>query len=247
MAKYTVNYSCGHGSIVKELFGKVSERERKIEWMEENLVCPECYKAEQEILEHQAPKIAYLDVAPASIPLLQVTVTGQIKANQDALKSLGYTWMEAAGGFKEYINGDKPKLRLGKYSEQTFEFSHILAFIKKCRIELEQLGYTLVNNLSEIDKGLLKRQLASHKAQQAEKQKRLTADPKPEKICYQFMFDRHGEKLLGWNGKFYGSRSNGHYYYYFNEKISVTDEQYQAILDYQTAYEAWKERNKDIL
>lgn len=61
------------------------------------------------------------------------------------------------------------------------------------------------------------------------------------------MVDRHGEKLLGWNGKFYGSRRNGHYYYYFNEKISVTDEQYQAILDYQTAYEAWKERNKDIL
>lgn len=46
MAKYEVTYKCGHKGIV-ELFGKESERQRKIEWYEENCICPECYAAEQ--------------------------------------------------------------------------------------------------------------------------------------------------------------------------------------------------------
>lgn len=40
MAKYEINYTCGHTSTV-QLFGKCSERERKIEWMERQ-ECPEC-------------------------------------------------------------------------------------------------------------------------------------------------------------------------------------------------------------
>lgn len=46
MAKYDVTYACGHTETV-DLYGKTSERERKIEWMENNCVCPSCYKAEQ--------------------------------------------------------------------------------------------------------------------------------------------------------------------------------------------------------
>ena len=52
--KYTVKYSCGHEGTV-ELFGKESERERKIAWYEREGICPECYaaarKAEQEKAE----------------------------------------------------------------------------------------------------------------------------------------------------------------------------------------------------
>lgn len=46
MAKYTVTYKCGHTGTV-ELFGKESERRRKIAFYEENYICPECYEAEQ--------------------------------------------------------------------------------------------------------------------------------------------------------------------------------------------------------
>lgn len=247
MAKYTVNYACGHGSITKELTGKVSERERKIEWMENHLVCPDCYKAQQELKDSQAEKIAYVDVVSAPIPLLQVTLTGQINANKDTLKSMGYSWMEVAGGFNGYISMDKPELRLGKLSEQTFELDELLAFIKKCRIELEKIGYKLVNNLSQIDMGVIKKQIADKKAQADIKQQRLKADPKPKNTCYQFMFDRHGSPLSGWNGKIYGSERNGYCYYYNNEKIAITNEQQQAIAQYQKDYTAWKERNKDIL
>lgn len=41
--KYDVTYSCGHEGTV-ELFGKNSERERKIWYFENHGLCPECYK-----------------------------------------------------------------------------------------------------------------------------------------------------------------------------------------------------------
>ena len=44
--KYSVAYACGHTKMI-QLYGKNSERERKIAWMETTL-CPECYKAKME-------------------------------------------------------------------------------------------------------------------------------------------------------------------------------------------------------
>lgn len=41
MAKYEVKMACGHTHTV-ELFGKTSDRERKIKYLEENGICPEC-------------------------------------------------------------------------------------------------------------------------------------------------------------------------------------------------------------
>lgn len=47
MAKYTVTYSCGHTAQV-ELYGPGKERERKMQWMRESAVCPECYGAQKQ-------------------------------------------------------------------------------------------------------------------------------------------------------------------------------------------------------
>jgi hypothetical protein len=52
MAKYYVNYSCGHEGRV-ELYGKGADRERKIAYYEKYGVCPECYK-EQKRIEAEA-------------------------------------------------------------------------------------------------------------------------------------------------------------------------------------------------
>lgn len=46
MAKYEINYSCGHSERV-ELYGKHSERESRIEWLQRG-VCKDCYRAQQE-------------------------------------------------------------------------------------------------------------------------------------------------------------------------------------------------------
>lgn len=43
MAKYEVNFSCGHTQRI-ELFGKETERRRKIAFFENEGLCPDCYK-----------------------------------------------------------------------------------------------------------------------------------------------------------------------------------------------------------
>ncbi|MGN0558391.1 MAG: hypothetical protein ACI4IS_02955 [Acutalibacteraceae bacterium] len=48
MAKYEVKFSCGHTHTV-ELFGKMSERELKIKYLEEHGTCPECRESENAV------------------------------------------------------------------------------------------------------------------------------------------------------------------------------------------------------
>lgn len=45
MAKYQVNYSCGHTGVV-DLWGKEKERERLIDSWEKTGICKECYKSQ---------------------------------------------------------------------------------------------------------------------------------------------------------------------------------------------------------
>jgi hypothetical protein len=46
--KYTVNFSCGHTETI-QLFGKTSERERKIAYFERCGVCSCCYREMKEM------------------------------------------------------------------------------------------------------------------------------------------------------------------------------------------------------
>lgn len=43
MAKYDVHFSCGHTGTI-QLYGKESDRKRRIEWLEKYGTCSECYK-----------------------------------------------------------------------------------------------------------------------------------------------------------------------------------------------------------
>lgn len=56
MAKYEVNFSCGHTETI-ELFGKVKDRERKIAYYEECGCCSACYSEKKRIeMEVKAEK-----------------------------------------------------------------------------------------------------------------------------------------------------------------------------------------------
>lgn len=46
--KYNVNFSCGHTEKV-ELFGKYSEREKRIAYFEERGICSCCYREQKEV------------------------------------------------------------------------------------------------------------------------------------------------------------------------------------------------------
>lgn len=46
--KYDIKFSCGHEHQI-ELFGKTSDRERKIAYFENFGVCPDCYREQKNI------------------------------------------------------------------------------------------------------------------------------------------------------------------------------------------------------
>jgi len=69
MAKYSVTYSCGHEGEV-QLYGKGSERERKLEWLAEQ-DCPTCEKAAREARNAKANAAAAQANASAGLPALQ--------------------------------------------------------------------------------------------------------------------------------------------------------------------------------
>ena len=59
MAKYDVNFSCGHKE-QRELFGKSVDRQKKITYWEEYGICSECYKEQNRIdVEIEAEKAGF--------------------------------------------------------------------------------------------------------------------------------------------------------------------------------------------
>jgi len=70
MAKYKINHCCGHGSLIKDLVGPIKERERKIEWMECCMLCPDCYKAKKKADKAAEPRTAQIVLPPATISRL---------------------------------------------------------------------------------------------------------------------------------------------------------------------------------
>lgn len=92
MAKYTVRHNCGHDQ-THELFGKGSERERKIEWMKGN-PCTDCWKAEQRAERNARPVTAEVIYNTFSNGVYLAVTDGDTYAIKDALKAAGCRWMQ---------------------------------------------------------------------------------------------------------------------------------------------------------
>lgn len=69
MAKYRVTMSCGHVEEI-QLFGKMTDRDKKIEWLEKNGVCSECRKAQKEAEHTEATAKAAVQAATENLPEL---------------------------------------------------------------------------------------------------------------------------------------------------------------------------------
>lgn len=83
MAKYSYSYACGHGTGSVSLFGKSADRERKLAWYEQNMVCPECYKKQQATADEAAEQVAVIKYRMGSVPLFSVVVHGRTLANKN--------------------------------------------------------------------------------------------------------------------------------------------------------------------
>lgn len=86
MAKYSVEFSCGHTETV-QLFGKTSERDRKIEWYENHGCCSACYAAKKDAERKAANDAASEKSAELALPELtgsekQIAWANTIRVNE---------------------------------------------------------------------------------------------------------------------------------------------------------------------
>ena len=94
MAKYQIDYACGHGSFEEQLFGPGKERTRKIEWLSANKVCPDCYKSEMQA-QRQSEQLSAEIIFNAFSGGVWLAITkGDTYSIKEALKSIGCRWRE---------------------------------------------------------------------------------------------------------------------------------------------------------
>lgn len=231
MAKYTVTYSCGHEGVV-ELFGKVSERERKIAYFEKSGLCRECYKKKME----EATKAEGLVFNASILPrvassdgsyLLNVWFSGDTKPLKDDIKAMGYKWSELETTTESMLS----------VNSSLFWNKVVKADGIKAEVEAAQkLGATIRVSQkfwSEIDCQIAARLQKEWK----EKHKKMEELRKPEPPTI--------IKGCKWNGTIYGK--SGNYSIYPNgEKTGISDEEAAELKRYLKEKEAYLKKVKEI-
>ena len=249
MAKYSYPYACGHGTGTVTLYGKTSDRERKLAWYEQNMVCPDCYKAKKSAENEAAEQVATIKYRlGGGAPVFSVIVHGKIQANKDALKGIGfYLDYDEAEGLRGFLATKEPPKAWQKTFEARSE-KELLEQVEAIINELAPLGYQFKDTPSNlIDMGMLFQQWQEIAKKETEKQ----ANKPPYNGCFEFLKKRHGddyakrERAGGnpWNGKIYGKKG-GYNYYIDDTRYSMTDEQRAEIVKYQTAMSEWREKYK---
>lgn len=242
MAKYSYSYACGHGTGSVSLFGKSADRERKLAWYEQNMVCPECYKKQQAAADEAAEQVAVIKYRMGSVPLFSVVVHGRTLANKESLKALGFCFTHDE---KEGLAGVLATKEPPKAWQKTFEAKSESELMEKAEAiiqEIAPLGYRLEQPASNVlDMAMLRHQWQKIAEKEASK---------PQyNGCFGFLKERHGadyakssrEGGKPWNGKIYG-RPGSYNYYVDDTKHSMTDEQKAAIDEYRAALQAWREQ-----
>lgn len=232
MAKYTVTYSCGHDGVV-ELFGKIEERKKKIEYFEKNGLCSECYKKKMEEatkaegLVFNASILPRVDLSDGSY-LLNVWFSGDTKPLKDNIKAMGYKWCEL-GTTTESMLSAKSSLFWNKV---------IKANSLKGEVESEkELGVTTFCVSQKFWNKVDCQIAAKAKKEWEEKHKKMAEFQKPEPPTI--------IKGCKWNGVVYG-KAGSYFIYPNNKKTSITDDDAAEIKRYIEEKEAYLKKVKEI-
>jgi len=129
MATYKIRYACGHGEGKVEVTGTSQERKWKLAWYEENLLCPECYRASKKNESYEAELINnYFAGGEAWIVLTH----GDTYAIKENLKKNGFFWITYCSDFF----GANPKKGWGiPVPENQNDLVKICEFLKELGIQ----------------------------------------------------------------------------------------------------------------
>lgn len=227
MAKYQVNYSCGHsGEVV--LFGKHSERERKLEWMADGL-CKECWKKSKREEEAAKPITASvesngLQVTDQGELICEIVLTGGTINKKDEIKALGYRWQEVTGGVMDMLSMSAPQLAWVKTITVNADTPE--ETIKPAIDELKGIADKIKIGLGPLDIAMAQKNIAEKKEVAARVE---AVGPKPVRP------ECHPNNKNGkWNGKYYGKQGSRNYYM-SNINYKMTDEEYDECMTYRAA------------
>lgn len=243
MAKYTLNYACGHGSHTLNLVGKNSERERRLDWEQRNRECPDCYKTSLRAADDATPKTAEISIQSNAVSVsIKVTVKGQTMANADALSAIGIKRRPADGGFLDIFGGQK--WFTGAIIPVTSP-DHIAEKIDAISQSLTELGYKIAvaDHTMSVDLALAIEFFRCKAKEEAERAEKTKNDPKPPVSPLRSRIAKlEAETGAKWNNKIYG-RKGGYNFYINNVNHTATDaeiEEREANLKLQ---DAWAARN----
>lgn len=232
--KYDVTFSCGHTGTV-DLFGKSSERNKKIQYFEQFGVCKDCYNAQLREDAAKTPFTYHVSVLPAIDDntgkiVLYGWFDGDAFPHKEAIKALGGYYWQACKASDNMLSMKRPPMCWGKvFLEDSLEAEVEKALglgAQYAEPNMNISSYTGFAVAVELKK---KWQL---------RQDQLNELKKPERPF-----------ILGdakWNKKIYGKP--GYLSIYLdNEKMDISDEDAEILREYVHQFEEYNEARRAIL
>lgn len=221
--KAVAKYSCGHGSHEIDIGGfDPKDDASRIYWFEHNICCNECYKKKQNKSfpdDTKDPSVNCSYELINNIPYLKFTATGQLNANKDNLKEIGFRWDKTVEKDKK-TNKEYNRWSM-VYFFKIFSIEEMQEFLSKFRPMIEKTGYKLYTDMFDMPMTTIQKDIDNFNF-------KLKYNG-----CYDFMKKKHGLISFGtWNGKIYGSKGNKTYYIN-NQKYPISDEQAEEILEFE--------------
>jgi hypothetical protein len=233
MAQYNIKYACGHGSVTKQLYGKNADRERKIRWSQENLVCPDCYKAQKRAADDAAEQIIYLETRGID-GAVSARAAGRIEANKEALKAIGFEWSREYGGTLDLLATSEPPLALVQYHTFTTD-DEMKSWLRDLVRAVRPIGYVVKDNISALDRGVFALAAEKRAQERADAATQLALNPRPVRPSwFEAAMQAPGDGK-GWNGKFYGRSI-----YVNGTQVRLSPDQVAELEAYQVRLGAWR-------
>jgi hypothetical protein len=248
MAKYEVNYVCGHGSVVKKLYGPGEGRQEFLDWAKDNLLCQVCWVERLREQDAAAPAIAVFSATINPIEAIW-TASGQLEAHKAPLEALGFGWrvgVPELTSFSPLFSLADRLSRSWAYVATYAPTSHLdmQSWAGRMELSLTNLGYKCEVAVKLIDAAMVEWAFGERKAREREKaeaerrlQEWLAVNPMPKPP------DWYRGLLASYGGT---ARCNGRIYrhdhiYVNNTEHRLTPGQQEEFLAYQNKKDAWIE------